>query len=159
MVLYNVMPLVIRHTLHFFLQVGMKDISNEFQQSYGRVCRGGLDVFESADTIETAQRINAMQLLVLLWINGWTSEATAALLIPRPAPVQAAWLGNPSFAATRLVDFLVSGDIINVIAGHLHGLSRRYLLPFRHTSPPDQTRCLLPPISTSVPLRVCFTCL
>ena len=88
----------------------MKDISDEFQRSYGRVCRGGLDVFESADTIETAQRINAMQLLVLLWINGWTSEATAALLIPRLAPVQIAWLGNPSFAATKLVDFLVSGD-------------------------------------------------
>jgi predicted O-linked N-acetylglucosamine transferase (SPINDLY family) len=89
----------------------MKDISDEFQRSYGRVCRGGLDVFESAETIETAQRINAMQLLVLLWINGWTSEATAALLIPRLAPVQLAWLGNPSFAATKLVDFLVSGDL------------------------------------------------
>mgnify|MGYP000209165688 CR=1 FL=1 len=65
----------------------MKDISDDFQRSYGRVCRGGLDVFESADTIETAQRINAMQLLVILWINGWTSESTAALLIPHLAPV------------------------------------------------------------------------
>jgi hypothetical protein len=88
----------------------MKDISDDFQRSYGRVCRGGLDVFESADTVETAQRINAMQLLVILWINGWTSESTAALLIPHLAPVQMAWLGNPSFAATKLVDFLVSGD-------------------------------------------------
>ena len=100
---------ITRHTL----QVGMKDISNEFQQNYGRVCRGGLDVFESADTIETAQRINSMRLLVLLWINGWTSEASAALLIPRPAPVLMAWLGNPSVAATKLVDFIVSGEHAN----------------------------------------------
>jgi len=101
----NILPscLVIR-------RVGMKDISSEFQEKYGHVCRGGLDVFESADTIETAQRINSLQLSILLWINGWTSEATAALLIPRPAPVQIAWLGNPSFAATKLVDFLVSGQ-------------------------------------------------
>jgi predicted O-linked N-acetylglucosamine transferase (SPINDLY family) len=105
MVIHNVSQIT-RHTL----QVGMKDISNEFQQNYGRVCRGGLDVFESADTIETAQRINSMRLLVLLWINGWTSEASAALLIPRPAPVQMAWLGNPSVAATKLVDFIVSGE-------------------------------------------------
>jgi predicted O-linked N-acetylglucosamine transferase (SPINDLY family) len=90
----------------------MKDISDEFQQNYGRVCRGGMDVFESAESVETAQRINAMQLLVLLWINGWTSEATAALLIPRPSPVQIAWLGNPSVAATKLVDFLVSGECV-----------------------------------------------
>ncbi len=108
-VLYHI-PDAFHFSAFHTLQVGMKDISDEFQRSYGRVCRGGLDVFESADTIETAQRINAMQLLVLLWINGWTSEATAALLIPRLAPVQLAWLGNPSFAATKLVDFLVSGD-------------------------------------------------
>jgi hypothetical protein len=132
----SMMSYVICLTLHPHVQVGMKDISNEFQQSYGRVCRGGLDVFESADTIETAQRINAMQLLVLLWINGWTSEATAALLIPRPALVQAAWLGNPSFAATKLVDFLVSGNLVNVISRHLPAIICRHtvtpLLPTRH---------------------------
>ena len=115
----------------------MKDISNEFQQSYGRVCRGGLDVFESGDTIETAQRINAMRLMVLLWINGWTSEATASLLIPRPAPVQAAWLGNPSFAVTKLVDFLVSGTWSSTTASHSCCTSCDSTRADTVSSPPD----------------------
>jgi hypothetical protein len=139
LVIRRVKSFATRHTAHIALnntcvlvQVGMKDISNEFQQSYGRVCRGGLDVFESADTIETAQRINAMQLMVLLWINGWTSEATAALLIPRPAPVQMAWLGNPSFAVTKLVQYLVSGALMNTLTGFLPSITLDAPLMPRH---------------------------
>jgi hypothetical protein len=123
-------------------RVGLKDISSEFQDNYGRVCRGGLDVFESSDTIETAQRINAMQLTILVWINGWTSEATAALLIPRPAPVQIAWLGNPSFAVTKLVDFLVSGE--HSLYSTQHSLPARALFFLRMRIPCLRHRVLPP---------------
>jgi protein O-GlcNAc transferase len=74
--------------------------------------------------IETAQRIRADEIDILVDLNGWTADGRLEALALRGAPVQVTWLG---YAGTtghpKLADYLLGDPVVTPLQ-HAHALHR-----------------------------------
>lgn len=98
---------------------------------------------------DTAQRIHAACIDILIDVDGWCAGAVPGIFALRPAPVQANWLAYPGTSGTEYIDYIIADRFI--IPDH----SRRFYseavawLP-RCYQPSDTTRLLFdtPPRSS-----------
>ncbi|MCX7149145.1 MAG: tetratricopeptide repeat protein [Rhodocyclales bacterium] len=94
---------------------------------------------------ETAQRIAADEIDILIDITGWTSDGRPEALALRCAPVQANWLGYAgTLGHPRLADYLI-GDATATPPEHASHFTESLALMPNCYLPADATRAVGPP--------------
>ena len=100
---------------------------------------------ESAE--DTAQRIRADGIDVLIDLNGYTTHARSEIFALRPAPVAVSWLGYLGTMGADFIDYVITDRIVAPDAAQQFYTER--LLPLPHCFCPSDTRREIAPLAPS----------
>ena len=103
-----------RHDRELFEIVALDNGRNDQSEMRGRLEKafdrwipiGGL-----SDT-EAAQAIRAMEIDILVSLNGYFGEARMGIFAQRPAPVQVNYLGFPATLGASYIDYIIADQIV-----------------------------------------------
>lgn len=86
---------------------------------------------------ETARRIRADGIDILIDLTGYTQMSRSGILALRPAPIQVNWIGYPGSMGAPFVDYLLSDAFVTPPSLAMHYSERLVLLP--HTYYPNNS--------------------
>ena len=109
-----VVQLIEKHDREKFEIVGIGTNADDGSAQRRRLI-GAFDQFIDAhqhDPLSVAQQIRAMEVDVLVDLNGHTQNDNFDVLSFRPAPVQASWLGYAGTTAAPFIDYVIADRIV-----------------------------------------------
>lgn len=104
------------------------DDGSSYRQRISRECDHFRDLRESS-LAESAQRIHADGVQVLVDLQGHIGYSRMALLALRPAPVQVHYLGHPGTTGADFIDYLIGDPIVTPPESHAAYREQLVLLP------------------------------
>lgn len=104
------------------------DDGSLYRQRVNRSFDAMLDIRALSD-LEVAQRIRAMNIDVLVNLNGYFGEARQGVFAYRPAPVQVNYLGFPGTIGVDTIDYLIADRIVVPEASRQHYTEKIVYLP------------------------------
>ncbi|MEI7447678.1 MAG: tetratricopeptide repeat protein, partial [Burkholderiales bacterium] len=87
------------------------DDGSEMRRRLMAACEAFVDVSGMSER-ETAERIRADGVEILVDLKGYTMHARTAIMAMRPAPVQVAWLGFPGTMGAPFVDYAIVDPVV-----------------------------------------------
>jgi predicted O-linked N-acetylglucosamine transferase (SPINDLY family) len=97
-----------------FEVIGLSSGANDGSDVRARMI-GAVDQFHDVRTFpprRIAEKLRALEIDILVDLNGLTEGTSLAALALRPCPVQATWLGYPGTTGADFVDYLIADRIV-----------------------------------------------